>query len=234
MHIVIAGNDPTLGASLQHSFETENYIVDLAPDSDVALAVEHTVAAEDYDAALLDLNEPCEHSLSVLRQVRSRRPHLPILVLTNRVDSENFVSLLDAGADDLVLKPFVFSELSARLRALLRRGSRSADAVLRVEDLELSRIEHSVRRAGKKIDLTPKEFALLEYLMRNAGHCVSRAQILEKAWDLSFDTMTNVVDVYINYLRKKLDAKAEHKLIHTVRGVGYQLQAPEQSNVSTD
>jgi two-component system, OmpR family, copper resistance phosphate regulon response regulator CusR len=229
MRIVIAGNDPALAASLQRSFEAENYVVDLTGDRDVPRAVDRRAATEDYDAAVLDLDEPCESGLELLREVRACRPHLPILALTSRAGPETCVSTLDAGADDLVLKPFAFSELSARMRALLRRGSRPIDAVLRVEDLELSCIEHSVRRAGKKIDLTPKEFALLEYLMRNAGHCVSRAQILDQAWDLSLDTVTNVVDVYINYLRKKLDATAEHKLIHTVRGMGYQLQAAERS-----
>ena len=136
---------------------------------------------------------------------------------------EDRVSMLDSGADDLVLKPFAFSELSARVRALLRRGSRPGTRVLRIEDLELSRVEHIVKRGGRRIDLTPKEFALLEYLMRNAGKHVTRAQIIEHVWNLSFDTMTNVVDVYINYLRKKVDAGSERKLIHTVRGVGYRV-----------
>jgi DNA-binding response OmpR family regulator len=124
-----------------------------------------------------------------------------------------------------VLKPFAFMELSARVRALLRRGARTPDAILRVEDLELDRVERKVKRAGKAIQLTPKEFSLLEYLMRNAGARVTRSQIIENVWNLSFDTMTNVVDVYINYLRKKVDAQADLKLIHTVRGVGYRLEA---------
>ena len=122
-------------------------------------------------------------------------------------------------------KPFAFSELSARLRALLRRGGTPADMVLRIEDLELSRVERTVKRGGRKIELTPKEFALLEYLMRNAGLRVTRAEIIERVWNLSLNTMTNVVDVYINYLRKKVDAASDRKLIHTIRGIGYQLQA---------
>jgi two-component system copper resistance phosphate regulon response regulator CusR len=229
MRIVIAGNDSALGAFLKSSFEAENYVVDLAADRDA----DRAVAAGSYDAALLDLNEPCEQGLGVLRQVRSRRPHLPIVVLTSRAGAENCVSVLDSGADDLLLKPFDFSELSARMRALLRRGNIPSDAVLRVEDLELSRIEHTVQRASRKIDLTPKEFALLEYLMRNAGRRVTRPQIIEHVWNLSFDTMTNVVDVYINYLRKKVDAGSPRKLIRTVRGIGYQLQAEERSNGTT-
>jgi two-component system copper resistance phosphate regulon response regulator CusR len=132
--------------------------------------------------------------------------------------------MLDLGADDIVRKPFAFSELSAHVRALLRRG-RTSDAVLRIEDLELDRMERRVKRAGRTIELTPKEFSLLEYLMRNAGQRITRAQIVEHVWNLSFDTMTNVVDVYINYLRKKVDAFSDRKLIHTIRGIGYQFQA---------
>ena len=138
---------------------------------------------------------------------------------------EHRAQVLDLGADDLVLKPFEFAELSARVRAALRRGGHYAEVVLRVEDLELSRIEHSVKRAGRKIKLTPKEFALLEYLMRNSGQRVTRTEIIQHVWNIPRDTLTNVVDVYINYLRKKVDAPCEHKLIHTVRGVGYRLQA---------
>jgi two-component system copper resistance phosphate regulon response regulator CusR len=223
MRMVVAENDPALGTFLKRSFEAENYVVDLAADQDTERAVE----AGNYDAALLDFNEPSAQSLDVLRQVRSRRPHLPIVVLTSRAGAENCVSMLDSGADDLLLKPFVFSELSARMRALLRRGGQTPDAVLRVHDLELSRIEHTVKRAGARVELTPKEFALLEYLMRNAGKCVTRPQIIEHVWNLSFDTMTNVVDVYINYLRKKVDAGSERKLIRTVRGTGYQMQVAQ-------
>jgi DNA-binding response OmpR family regulator len=136
---------------------------------------------------------------------------------------EDRVQGLDLGADDYLTKPFSFTELSARVRALLRRSSMPAEMVLRVADLELNRVERSVTRAGKSIEMTPKEFSLLEYLMRNTGRCVTRAMIVEHVWNLSFDTMTNVVDVYINYVRKKVDQSHEKKLIHTVRGVGYQI-----------
>ncbi len=227
MRMVVSENDPVLGTFLKRSFEAENYVVDHAAEQDAQRAVE----AGNYDAAVLDLNAPCDRNLDVLRKVRSRHPYLPIVVLSSQARAGRIhVNMLDSGADELVLKPFVFSELSARMRALLRRGNRPADAVLRVDDLELSRVERIVRRGGRRIDLTPKEFGLLEYLMRNASTHVTRAQIIEHVWNLSYDTMTNVVDVYINYLRKKVDAGSERKLIRTVRGVGYELSSVERSS----
>jgi chemotaxis protein MotB len=153
----------------------------------------------------------------VLQFVRTKRRHVPILVLCSRNRSEERVQILDMGADDLVLKPFSFSELSARVRALLRRGGRSAEAVLCIEDLELNRVEHSVKRAGRAIELTPKEFGLLEYLMRNAGQRVTRAQIIEHVWNLSFDTMTNVVDVYINYSSAQIDKRKAGQLAMAIQ-----------------
>jgi DNA-binding response OmpR family regulator len=183
------------------------------------------VREHEYDLAILDLSLPKEEGLAVLQHLRASRQHLPILILTNRRQVLDRVRELDMGADDFVLKPLAFSELSARVRALLRRGGRAPETVLRIDDLELNRVEHSVRRANRAIELTPKEFSLLEFLMRNTGQQVTRAQIIEHVWNLSHDTMTNVVDVYINYLRKKVDAGTEPKLIHTVRGVGYQLNA---------
>lgn len=222
MRILIAENDAALGAFLQQGFQTERYIVDLTDDGQRAAALAGSIS---YDAAILDLNLAQHGGIDLLRSVRAKRELLPILVLANATGPQERAEVLDAGADDLVLKPFALSELSARVRALLRRGSRSAEAILCVEDLELSRVERTVKRAGRSIELTPKEFALLEYLMRNSGERVTRAQIVRHVWNLSFDTMTNVVDVYINYLRKKVDSSSEHKLIHTVRGVGYQLRA---------
>lgn len=162
--------------------------------------------------------------MEVLKHVQAHPVHPPILILAGRARLEDRVRALDEGADDCLLKPFAYSELSARVRALLRRGNHRIDSVLRVEDLEIDRIERTTKRAGRTIELTPKEFALLEYLARNAGRRVTRPMIIEHVWNLSFDTMTNVVDVYINYLRKKIDAGSSRKLIHTIRGVGYQLQ----------
>jgi DNA-binding response OmpR family regulator len=155
-----------------------------------------------------------------------------VLILTGRAEVEDRVKGLDLGADDYLAKPFSLSELSARVRALLRRSPNRLNIVLRVEDLELDRAERVVKRAGRRIDLTPHEFALLEYLMRNAGRPVTRAMIIEHAWNFSIDTLTNVVEVYINYLRKKVDQDFERKLIHTIRSVGYQLGGDEEPDAT--
>jgi len=226
MRILVAEGDAALGTFLEREFQAAHYAVDLASDADKAKAMAHE---RHYDAAILDLNLSEQGGLETLRSVRAKRPELPLLILANRTRPTDRVQVFDLGADDLVFKPFSFSELSARVRALLRRGGHHADSLLRIDDLELSCVERSVKRAGRKIDLTPKEFALLEYLMRNSGQRVTRTQIIQDVWNLSFDTMTNIVDVYINYLRKKVDAASDRKLIHTIRGVGYQLQARSPS-----
>jgi two-component system, OmpR family, copper resistance phosphate regulon response regulator CusR len=223
MLILIAESDAALATFLERGFNTDHYAVDVAEDAEHAAKM---ALAHRYDAAILDLNFAQAEKFDVLRQIRTSSADLPILILANQARPEEKAQVLDAGADDVVLKPFAFSELSARVRALLRRGGRTVETVLRVDDLELNRVEHCVRRAQKKIELTPKEFALLEYLMRNSGRRVTRAEIIEHVWNLNFDTMTNVVDVYINYVRKKVDVTFERKLIHTVRGVGYQLRPP--------
>jgi DNA-binding response OmpR family regulator len=224
MRLLIAETDPSLAAFLNNGFGAEHYAVDLTYDSDKAKTM---IQENEYDAAILDLNLPQADGMEVLRDFRSKRERLPILILTGRNRAEERVEALNLGADDLVLKPFSFAELSARVRAVLRRGARSPESVLRMDNLELNRVEHSVRRADKLIELTPKEFGLLEYLMRNAGQRVSRAQIIENVWNLSHDTMTNIVDVYVNYLRKKIDSPTERRLIHTVRGVGYEMRPAE-------
>lgn len=222
MRILVAEQDAALGTFLERSFDAENYAVDIAGDSETAKAMAET---QEYDAAIFDLNVAMPDGMDVLRHVRSRREKLPILVISSRTRPEERAQALDLGADDLVVKPFAFSELSARVRAMMRRGGRTGEAVLRVADLELNRVQRTAERAGRRIELTPKEFGLLEFLMRNVGQRVTRSQIIQNVWNLSFDTMTNVVDVYINYLRKKVDAGAEVKLIHTIRGVGYKLEA---------
>lgn len=226
MRILVAENDSSLGSFLERGFSGDGYLVDLTASGEEAAIL---AAEREYAAAILDVNLPDSGTLDLLRCLRATCPHLAILILTARTRPEDRTQMLDLGADDIVLKPFALSELSARVRALLRRGSRSPETLLRVEDLEVNLVEHKVQRAGRAIELTPKEFALLEYLMRNSGKQITRAQIIQHVWNLSFDTMTNVVDVYINYLRKKIDAFAERKLIHTIRGTGYRLHAQASS-----
>jgi DNA-binding response OmpR family regulator len=220
MRILVVEDDKPLASFVKKGLESEQYAVDLACDGEDAQSL---VGEANFDLVILDLVLPKIDGLEVLKHIRSRKPAPPVLILSGRARVEDRVKGLDLGADDYLTKPFSFSELSARVRALLRRSPTPVGIVLRVEQLELDRAERMVRRAGRRIDLTPREFALLEYLMRNAGRCVTRAMIIEHVWNFSFDTMTNVVDVYINYLRKKVDQGFECKLIHTVRNVGYEL-----------
>ncbi len=224
MRVLLVEDDKPLAQFLQKSLASESQVVELAGDGDAAI---RRLDESDCDLVILDLNLPTIDGLEVLKHIRSRSRSLPVLALTSRRQLEDRVRTLDLGADDYLAKPFAFSELSARIRALLRRSHRPAEVNLRVAELEFNRVEHTVSRAGKRIELTPKELALLEYLMLNTGQCVTRTMIVEHVWRLSPDTMTNVVDVYINYLRKKIDEGFETKLIHTVRGVGYQL-GPEE------
>jgi len=226
MHILVAEDDLPVAKFLSSSLEAEHFDVQLASSGgDVIRLLEDG----DCDLLVLDLNLPEMNGLEVLRQVRLQRPHLPVLILTGNARVEDRVGGLDSGADDYLTKPFAFSELLARVRALLRRSSLPFEPVLHSMDLELDRVQRVVRRSGHPIELTPKEFALLEYLMLNAGQSVSRASIIHNVWKLSSDTMTNVVDVYINYLRKKIDATGSERLIHTVRGAGYRIGAKERS-----
>lgn len=226
MRILVVEDDAPLASFIRKGLESEHYAVDVAPDGQHGLEL---ARACEYDLLVLDLNLPKMDGVAVLGALRPDKPHLPVLVLTARSRIEDRVGCLDGGADDVLIKPFSFSELSARVRALLRRGHRVADTMLRVADLELDRIERRVQRAGQRIELTSKEFALLEYLMRNTGRRVTRNMIIEHVWNLSFDTATNVVDVYINYLRRKVDNGHAPKLIHTVRGVGYELTASSEA-----
>jgi DNA-binding response OmpR family regulator len=194
----------------------EQFAVQVASDGTEA---QRLAANQAFDLVILDLNLPGAAGLEVLRSIRSRKPDLPVMVMTGSSMVEDRVRGLDAGADDYVAKPFAFAELAARIRAVLRRGNGAANAVLTVADLAVDRVNHTVQRAGYAIELSPKEFALLEFLMRHAGQPVTRTAIVEQVWKLHFDTTTNVVDVYINYLRRKVDLGYDHALIRTVRGV---------------
>ena len=218
MRLLLAESDPALATFLQRSFDSEHYAVEVTQQGS---QVESLVQGEEFDLTILDLNIASADGLEVLRHIRAMRNQLPILVLSNKNRPEDRVQALDMGADDLVMKPFSFSELSARVRALLRRGGRSPEGYLRIDDLELNRVEHTVKRTGRLIELTPKEFLLLEYLMRNAGQNVTRAQIIEHVWNLSFDTMTNVVDVYINYSTSQVDQRRVGKLAKAIQA-GFQ------------
>jgi len=224
MRILVVEDDAALAAYVRRGLQSEHFQVEVALDGEQGAQM---ASQQDFDLIILDLNLPKLDGISLLRNLRPEKPHLPVLVLTARARVEDRVLALDSGADDCVSKPFSYSELSARVRALLRREVRTVDSVLQVGDLKLDRMERRVQRAGRRIDLTAKEYALLEYLMRNAGRRITRSMIIEHVWNLNFDTSTNVVDVYINYLRKKLDKDSASPLIHTIRGVGYELREGE-------
>ncbi len=225
MRILMAEDDEALAKFVRQGLESEHYAVDVFPDGEQARSAAIEV---DYDVVILDLNLPKLDGVSVLRHLRSKKPSLPVLVLTQRTRVEDRVQCLDTGADDYLAKPFSFSELSARLRALVRRSHLPSESVLLAADLKLDRVQRLVERAGRRIELTGKEFSLLEYLLLNSGRRVTRSMIIEHVWNLTFDTTTNVVDVYINYLRRKIDDGHPAKLIHTVRGVGYELSGPSE------
>ncbi len=220
MRILIIEDDAPLSGFIQKGLEAEYHAVDAVADGEQgrSMALEY-----DYDLIVLDLNLPTLDGVSILKSLRQHKPSVPVMVLTARSRIEDRVQCLDNGADDYLVKPFSFLELSARARALLRRSHLPSESVLTVRDLSLDRVERRVERSGRRIELTTKEFALLEYLMRNAGRRLTRAMIIEHVWNLTFDSTTNVVDVYINYLRRKVDDGFTPPLIHTVRGVGYQL-----------
>jgi DNA-binding response OmpR family regulator len=203
MRILIAEDDEALAKFVRQGLEGEHYTVDVVTDGEQARAA---ATESEYDIVVLDLNMPKLDGVSVLRHLRLKKPSLPVLVLTQRSRVEDRVQCLDTGADDYLAKPFSFSELSARLRALVRRSHIPSESVLTVGDLKLDRVEHRVERAGRRIELTTKEFSLLEYLMRNAGRRVTRSMIIEHVWNLTFDTTTNVVDVYIFGRWQKIDS----------------------------
>lgn len=220
--IMIAEDDLALSTFMREGLESEGHVVEVVVDAETA----RDKIDLEYDLFVMDLTLANLDGMEVLRNLRESNPGLPVIVITARSGIENRAKVLDLGADDYIIKPFSFAELSARIRALLGRGVRAADGVLRYADLELDRVSKSVSRDGKRIHLTTKEFALLEYLMRNGGRRVTRSMIIQNVWNLNFDTMTNVVDVYINYLRKKVDNGQPVRVIHTVRGIGYQLGSP--------
>jgi DNA-binding response OmpR family regulator len=229
MRILIAEDDGPLAAFVAKAFKSEDHVTEVAASGDDAL---QRIQKETFDLLILDLNLPVISGSEVLQKVRSGNPDIPILILTATDEVAERVACLDAGADDYLTKPFSFSELSARIRAVFRRKNRPGLAFLKVADLELDYMQRTVHRADRIIELTPKEFGLLEYFMRNPGQHITRNMIIEHVWKLSPDTMTNVVDVYVNYLRKKIDEGAKVKLIRTVRGVGYEFGVGESADTA--
>jgi len=223
VRILVVEDDPKLLESVRKGLKEAGFGADGASDGREGL---QRALEDDYDALVLDVMLPGLSGLDVLRELRKRRRATPVLVLSARSAVEDRVRGLDLGADDYLAKPFSFAELLARLRAITRRPAVEPQTVLSAGDLTVDSVRHEARRGGQLLELTPKEFSLLEYLARRKGVVLTRAMILDHVWDLDYDGGSNLVEVYVNYLRKKVDAGHEVKLIHTVRGAGYVLREP--------
>jgi len=221
MHILVVEDEIKVASFIKQGLEAANYTVDVEHDGEAGL---NRLIEGEYDLVILDVMLPKLDGLSVMKKIRSRHMSVPILLLTARVTVTDKVMGLDLGADDYLTKPFAFEELLARVRALLRRGAGAAPAVLSVANLRLDPVSREVYRGDKRIELTAKEFALLEFFLRRHEQVLPRAIIAQHVWGVDYDSFTNVIDVYVNYLRKKIDDDFEPKLIHTVRGVGYVLK----------
>ena len=220
MRILVIEDERKVAEFVARGLKAERYAVDVADNGDNGWAMVNTY---EYDLIILDLMLPGMNGLELLRRIRGRNGQIPVLILTARDATASKVESFEAGADDYLTKPFAFAELQMRVKALLRRGPINQGSVVRIDDLELDRLSQQVRRGGKRLELTPKEYALLEYLATNPGRVFSRTMIVEHVWDQSFDGLTNIVDVYVRHLREKVDDPFPTKLIHTVRGVGYSL-----------
>ncbi len=224
MRILVVEDEKRIADFLCRGLQGAGYAVDVAPTGGVG--IEH-IHATDYDLVILDLMLPDMDGLQVLEKVRNRKAGPPVLILSARGALDDRVKGLETGADDYLTKPFAFVELLARVRALLRRGQ-PAPEKLQVSDLALDALRRKVTRGGETIELAPKEFGILEYMMRNRGRPLSRTMIVEHVWDMDYDGLTNIVDVYIRHLRSKIDDRFPIKLIQTVRGIGYMIEAPEK------
>ena len=222
MRILVIEDDPRVASFIRRGLSADKFLVDVAHDGQNGLEL---ALSKDYGLIILDLMLPSMTGQEILNGIRKTNRTVPVLVLTARGAIQDKVQLFQKGCDDYLTKPFAFAELQARVKALLRRGKTETQDSLQVADLRVDFHKRQVTRCGKKIDLTLKEYALLEYLVRNTGQVLSRSMIVDHVWDQSFDSFTNVVDVYIRYLRNKIDQGFEPKLIHTVRGVGYVLNA---------
>ena len=218
MRILIVEDEKKVAAFIKKGLEEETYAVDIATDGEEGL---HLGEQNQYDLIILDLMLPKINGLDILSSLRAKKNGVPILLLTAKDSVEDKVKGLNLGADDYLTKPFAFSELLARIRVLLRRGKVESKTTLEIADLTLNLVSHKVRRGDEEIELTGKEYSLLEYFMRNQEKVLTRTMIAEHVWDYNFDTFTNVIDVYVNHLRKKIDKNFPTKLLHTLRGVGY-------------
>lgn len=226
MRILLVEDETKVSSFIARGLAAERYAVDVAADGPSGLDLANTYH---YDLIMLDLMLPGMEGTEVLRRIRGKNATVPVLILTAKDAVADKINNFEAGADDYLTKPFAFAELLVRIKALLRRGPVTRSSTVRVADLELDRLSQQVKRAGKRIDLTSKEYGLLEYLMSNAGRVLSRTMIIEHVWDQSFDGITNIVDVYVRHLREKIDDGHERKLIRTVRGVGYTIGSGEES-----
>ena len=222
MKILVVEDEPKSAAFLRKGLSASGFVVDLAADGDEALSLAANLS---YDLVILDVMLPRRNGWTVIGDLRSQGIHTPVLFLTARDTVSDRVKGLELGADDYLVKPFAFSELLARVRSVLRRGPERQPEILRVADLEIDLLRRRAMRSGQRLDLAPKEFALLSLLARRQGEVLSRTLISEQVWDMNFDSDTNVVDVAVRRLRAKLDDPFERKLIHTVRGMGYVLEA---------
>jgi len=220
MRVLIIEDEQKLAEILVRSLRGEGFIVDAASTADEGY---HLASSDHYDLVILDLLLPDGSGTEVLRHLRQQQNKVPVLVLTARGDLDSKVENFEAGADDYLTKPFALPELMVRVRALMRRGPAIKDTMLKLADLEVDRLSRQVRRAGRRVELSPKEYSLLEYLMLNAGRVLSRSMIIDRVWDQSFEGFTNIVDVYVRQLRRKIDEGFDPKLIRTVRGLGYSI-----------
>ena len=218
MRILVVEDEKKVAGFIKKGLEEETYAVDVAYDGEEGL---HLGVEGQYDLIILDIMLPKVDGLEILSQLRAQGSDVPILLLTAKDAVDDRVTGLNKGADDYLTKPFAFSELLARVRVLLRRGKAEVKTILQISDLTLDLVSHKVNRGGDEIELTGKEYSLLEYFMRNQEKVLTRTMIAEHVWDYNFDTFTNVIDVYINHLRKKIDKGRQRKLLHTLRGVGY-------------
>ncbi|HMH77493.1 MAG TPA: response regulator transcription factor [Candidatus Udaeobacter sp.] len=223
MRILVVEDERKVAAFVRQGLVEEGHVVEVAADGEAAL--DAVAGGPPYDLVVLDVMLPKRDGLSVLKTLRARRMQAPVLLLTARDGVADKVAGLDAGADDYLAKPFAFEELLARVRALLRRGRGATEPVLRLEDLSLDPATRLVVRGGRRISLTAREYALLEYFLRNTGRVLTRPMITQHVWGMDFDPESNIVDVYVGYLRRKIDADGEPRLLQTVRGAGYSLSA---------